>query len=139
MIARGPGVSGRGQKTSAYATVMDMAPTFLELGGATYPDDGSVRPMLGESLAGLLAGKTETAHDESYATIFLHNDRAFLRPGRWKISNLTGPFDESAFELFDLVADPGETAAHRPCPAKAAATRPGPATARPCISSRTGP
>ena len=50
MIAAGPGVAFRGQIDSAYLTVMDLAPTFLELGGATYPSDGSVAPMLGESM-----------------------------------------------------------------------------------------
>ena len=31
MIAAGPGVAARGAKTSAFATVMDLAPSFLEL------------------------------------------------------------------------------------------------------------
>lgn len=35
--------------------------------------------------------------------------RAFVRQGKWKISNLEGPFDENRFELFDLSVDPGET------------------------------
>jgi arylsulfatase len=109
MIVRGPGVSGPGRKTAAYATVMDIAPTFIELGAASYPADGSVRPMLGESVAPLLAGQREAVHDDAYVTVLLHGQRAFVRQGRWKISNLDGPFDESKLELFDVVADPGET------------------------------
>jgi arylsulfatase len=109
MIVRGPGVSGPGRKTAAYATVMDIAPTFIELGAASYPADGSVRPMLGESVAPLLAGRRDAVHDAAYVTVLLHGQRAFVRQGRWKISNLDGPFDESNLELFDVVADPGET------------------------------
>ncbi len=119
MIVRGPGVEGAGRKTSAYATVMDIAPTFIELGRAAYPADGSVRPMLGESLSPLLAGRRETVHDDAYVTVFLQGSRAFVRQGRWKLANLVEPFDwdtsadavfdESTFELFDVVADPGET------------------------------
>jgi arylsulfatase len=109
MIIAGPGVAHRGAISRAYVTVMDLAPTFLEFGGATYPQDGSVRPMEGESMAALLAGKESTVHASDYVTTLAHAGRAFVRRGRWKISNLEPPIDESAFELFDIDADPGET------------------------------
>ncbi len=32
-----------------------------------------------------------------------------IRKGRWKLSNLDKPFDESKLELFDLDSDPGES------------------------------
>ena len=76
---------------------MDLAPTFLEYVGAQYPDDGSVRPMLGESMLGFLAGETDTVHSEDYVTMLYHAGRAYLRQGNWKISNLEQPFDEDDF------------------------------------------
>ena len=88
---------------------MDLAPTFLEIAGAEYPDDGSVQPMLGESLNPFLAGKSESVHDDDYVTALFHEGRAFLRQGSWKLASLEPPFDESGFELFDLANDPGET------------------------------
>jgi len=119
MIVRGPGVDGAGRKTSAYLTVMDIAPTFIELAGASYPSDGSVRPMLGASLVPIFTGTGDEVHDDAYVTVFLQGARAYVRQGRWKISNLVEPlewgtdadrlFDESTFELFDVIADPGET------------------------------
>ena len=109
MIIAGPMVAQRGSISRAYATVMDLAPTFLELGDATYPGDGSVRPMEGESMAALLAGAASTVHDADYVTTLLHGGRAFIRRGPWKLVTLDPPFDESAFELFDVEADPGET------------------------------
>lgn len=109
MIIAGPGVANIGTIDSAYVTVMDLAPTFLEFAGAQYPDDGSVRPMLGESMLGFLARETETVHSKDYVTILYHGGRAYLRQGDWKISNLEPPFDENDFELFNLLADPGET------------------------------
>jgi arylsulfatase len=109
MMIAGPGVANIGAIDSTYVTVMDLAPTFLEYAGAQYPDDESVRPMLGESMSGLLAGEVETVHDEDYVTTLYHGGRAYLRQGKWKISNLEPPFDEADFELFDLSADPGET------------------------------
>ena len=49
MMIAGPGVAARGVIDSTYLTVMDLAPTFLDIAGARYPDDDSVRPMLGGS------------------------------------------------------------------------------------------
>jgi arylsulfatase len=109
LIVAGPGVERHGAIDRAYVTVMDLAPTILEIAGASYPDDGSVRPMLGESMAGLLAGKSETVHDDEYVTVVSHRGRTLVRKGRWKIVTAKGPFDESEFELYDVVADPGET------------------------------
>jgi arylsulfatase len=109
MIAAGPGVASGGTIDSTYLTVMDLAPTFLELGGATYPDDGSVVPMLGESMVEFLAGSESQVHDENYVTTLYHGGKALLRQGQWKIVTLDPPFDESQFQLFDIEADPGET------------------------------
>lgn len=109
MVIAGPGIARKGSIDSTFVTVMDLAPTFLEAAGVQYPDDGSVRPMLGESMSGFLAGKSETLHGEDYVMTLYHGGRAFLRRGKWKISNLERPFDENDFELFDLSADPGET------------------------------
>ena len=109
MIMAGPGVVSVSDADPTYVTVMDLAPTFIDFGGASYPDDGSVRPMLGESMRSFLAGEAETVHSEDYVTTLYHGGRAYLRKGDWKISNLEPPFDESEFELFNLATDPGET------------------------------
>ncbi len=109
LIIAGPGVAARGVIDSAYLTVMDLAPTFLEVSGGQYPDDGSVSPMLGESMSKFLAGEASAVHDEDYVTTLYHGGRAYLRQGKWKISNLEPPFDEDDFELFDLSIDPGES------------------------------
>lgn len=109
MIITGPGVSSSDVIARQYVTVMDLAPTFLEVGGASYPDDGSVRPMLGESMLPLLTGEADRVHDDAYVTLLSHWGRAFIRQGEWKMSTLEGPFEESRFELFNLAEDLGET------------------------------
>ena len=108
MIVAGPGVSAEGVIDSTYATVMDLAPTFLEIAGAKYPDDGSVVPMRGESMTAFLAGNSDRVHDDEYVTTLYHGGRAYLRQGDWKIVTLDPPFDESKFELFNIADDPGE-------------------------------
>lgn len=108
MIIAGPGVNHRNNMNDSYATVMDIAPTLLEIADAEYPDDGSVRPMLGESMASLLAGDADRVHDEDYVTVFSHRGRSYVRKGDWKIVTMNGPFDEADFQLFNLATDPGE-------------------------------
>ncbi len=108
MMIAGPGVVASGVIDSTYLTVMDLAPTFLDIAGAQYPEGGLVQPMLGESMTRFLAGEADVVHDEEYVTTLYHGGRAYLRQGNWKISNLEPPFDEADFELFDLATDPGE-------------------------------
>jgi len=109
MIVAARGVQRQGEQTDAYTTVMDLAPTILELGQATYPTDGSVQPMRGETMAPLLTGAADAVHDDQYVTTLYHGGHAFVRRGRWKLVNLGPRFSESSFELFDLQEDPGET------------------------------
>ncbi len=109
MIISGKGVVSAGKKTATYLTVMDLAPTFLELAGVEYPEDDSVKPPLGESINSFLAANADLIHDEEYVTVQSHGGRAMIRKGRWKLSNLDKPFDESKLELFDLDSDPGES------------------------------
>jgi arylsulfatase len=109
MIIAGAGVSTRGTIDRSYVTVMDIAPTLLQVAEATYPADGSVQPMLGETMLPLLSGATAAVHDSSYVTTLYHSGNAFIRQGHWKLVNLGPPFVESGFQLFDLEADPGET------------------------------
>jgi len=108
MIMQGPGVAARDVINPTYFTVMDLAPTFVEIAGAQYPLDDSVQSMLGTSLVPFLAGANGSVHDENYVTTLFHGGRAYLRQGHWKIVNLEPPFDEDSFELFDLSTDPGE-------------------------------
>jgi arylsulfatase len=109
MIIAGSGVDRVAQINRAYVTVMDLAPTFIARARAQYPGDGSVQPMLGESMVPFLAGASDRVHAPDYVTAQFHRNRAYLRQGRWKITQIEVPFTESGFELYDLETDPGET------------------------------
>ena len=106
MIVKGPGVMPREAYSDIYLTVMDLAPTFLELAGARYPDDKA--PMLGESAWPYFSGRADTVHDDDYVTVFTHRQYASIRQGDWKLLSLEQPFDERYFTLHNLAEDPGE-------------------------------
>ena len=109
MIMAGRGVSRRNEINRNYLTVMDLAPTFIEIANAQYPRDGQVQAMRGKSMAAFLQGSTDAVHGEDHLTTQFHRGRAYLRLGDWKITHLEHPFDESGFALYNLQADPGET------------------------------
>ncbi len=109
LIVAGAGVNRADVIDRSYVTVMDIAPTLIEAANGVYPEGGSIRPMLGESMRPLLAGAGDRVHDEDYVTAFFHVGQAYLRQGRWKIVHSSSQFDESAFELYNVIADPGET------------------------------
>ena len=108
MIMSGKGIQASSVIDTTYLTVMDMAPTFLEMADVSYPSDANLKPMLGESMRDYLAGEADIVHDDDYVTILSHGGRSYLRQGRWKIVNTERPFDESRLELYDVVSDPGE-------------------------------
>lgn len=90
--------------THAVAHIMDLAPTFYELAGATYPSEfkgESVWPLEGKSLLPLLAGGDRVGHD----TLFweYNHDRA-ARRGDWKIVAVP----KGDWKLFNLAVDRGE-------------------------------
>ena len=105
-VARKPGLQ------NTLITVMDLAPTFLELAGIQYPEyynNKNVMPILGESCLSFIRGKTNTVHDRNYVFGMEHDGQSMLIKGNWKITNISQPFDETAFALYNLAEDLGES------------------------------
>ena len=90
-------------------TAMDIAPTFLSLASGDGYVPGDTLPMLGESILPFMRGEKKRVHDDQYVTTAFHAGRAFVRQGKWKLTQDVKPFDEKGFALYDLDADPGET------------------------------
>jgi arylsulfatase len=97
---------------NTFITVMDLAPTFLELAGIGYPvvyNNKKVTPMLGESCLPFVRGKANAVHSNNYVFGLEHDGQCLLIKGNWKITNISRPFDETAFALYNLSEDLGET------------------------------
>ena len=93
-------------------SLLDLAPTFLHVAGITYPDVYNIKkvvPMLGESSLPYLTGKAITIHRRNYVFGMEHDGQSLVIKGKWKITNISDPFDENAFALYDLSKDIGET------------------------------
>jgi arylsulfatase A-like enzyme len=112
MIVAGPGVARAGAIDDAYVGVQDIAPTLLEVAGAAYPGahaSTEVRPMTGASMRPLWTGEAERIHPPTELLALSHSMHAYARLGDWKIVSSNQYQGIGTFELFDLMADPGET------------------------------
>ena len=97
---------------NAFITVMDLAPTLLEVAGIKYPatyNNKKVTLVLGESCLSFVRGKANTVHSTNYVFGLEHDGQCLLIKGNWKITNINRPFDETAFALYNLSQDLGET------------------------------
>jgi arylsulfatase len=111
MIVAGPGVERNNEIFHGLATVMDIAPTFYEMAGTSYPDSLENRklyPLKGHSLQGLLSMDEDQVHNETYTFGLEHAGRAMLRKGDWKILNNNRPFNIDSFKLYNLSNDLAE-------------------------------
>lgn len=97
---------------TAFTTVMDLAPTFLNLAGSTYPSVYQGRPIApykGTSLLPFLNKKKNCVHNDDYVMGWELFGRCAIRKGKWKITKIEPPFGKGVFELFDMEKDPTES------------------------------
>jgi arylsulfatase len=112
LIIRGPGVGRAGEKVTAVAHVMDIAPTLLDVAGASYLstyDGREVVPMRGTSMASLLAGQANFVHRDDEPIGWEFFGWRAIRMGNWKATWIVAPFGVSDWQLYDLATDPGES------------------------------
>lgn len=112
LIISGPGVAYQGESVDSVAHVMDFAPTFLELAGATYPttyNGKSVEQPRGKSMVPLLSKKSSTVRGPDEAIGWEYNNLKAIRIGDHKATWIGKPFGPSEWQVFDLSVDPGES------------------------------
>ena len=108
---RGAGTAAPFQ--DAFASVMDVAPTLLDLAGASRPgsryEGRDVLPMKGVSLLPFLEGKAESVHETDYVTGWELFGRRAIRQGDWKLVWLGEPYGDGQWGLYDVAEDPAES------------------------------
>ena len=106
LLARGPGVKAGIMPDQLVANI-DLAPTFLDLAGLPVPES-----MQGRSLAPLLRGERPADWRTSVYYRYYDAPGAHHTPQHYGVRTaghkLIRYFEEDAWELFDLAADPHE-------------------------------
>jgi arylsulfatase A-like enzyme len=107
-IVAGPGVQSD-VRTGASAFVSDVTPTLLEMAGAG-PAPPSSLPITGRSLVPLLSGKAPSIYGPNDGFgVEVSGNAAYFR-GEFKLVRVEPPYGDGAWRLYNIVADPGETA-----------------------------
>jgi arylsulfatase A-like enzyme len=98
--------------TDQFATVMDLAPTILEMAGVHHPapkyQGREVVPMRGKSFYPWATGQADRIHEKDFIQGWETCGRAALRYGDWKIVYIPKPKGPERWQLYNLVQDPGE-------------------------------
>lgn len=104
--------------TNLFSTIMDIAPTCLEMAGVKHPapryQGREVVGMRGKSMVPWLTGESQSIHGSEYVEGWEMCGRAAIRKGYWKAVFLPAMGKVSAagtdrWELFNLENDQGET------------------------------
>ncbi|KAI1194455.1 alkaline-phosphatase-like protein [Nemania serpens] len=106
------GVVSGGSITHQFATVMDLAPTILDMAGVTHPapvyQGREIVAMRGKSMVPYLAKQAETIHEKDFIQGWETCGRAACRRGDWKIVFIPKPKGPERWQLYNLARDPGE-------------------------------
>ncbi|KAJ9319085.1 hypothetical protein DTO271D3_673 [Paecilomyces variotii] len=98
--------------TDQFATVMDLAPSILDMAGVKHPaptyQGREVVPMRGKSFYPWAAGKAARIHEKDFIQGWETCGRAALRYGDWKIVYIPKPKGPERWQLYNLANDPGE-------------------------------
>jgi arylsulfatase/uncharacterized sulfatase len=112
-VISGPGIARQGDMTDEFTFVTDLAPTILSLVGVDDHDGNwlgrEVEPIVGSNFSEFLTGDSLLVHDVSDPIGYELGGNSALFKGDYKIViNRTGQ-SETAWHLFNIKADPGET------------------------------
>jgi arylsulfatase A-like enzyme len=124
-IARWPKVLPAGRVVHAPAMTIDVFPTIAEL--LRLPSAAEDRPIDGRSIWPVLSGTSEEPAEKAYFFYYNKNELHAMRSGSWKLvfphtyrsmaaqtpgrDGLPAQYIDAnaGLELYDLIADPGET------------------------------
>jgi arylsulfatase A-like enzyme len=111
-IARVPGMLTAGKTLEAFASVADMAPTFLDFAGVAHPGtrygERSIHAPRGRSMLPYFRGEAERVYalDEPVAFELFGHAAVFMGP--WKAVRLRAPWGDGQWSLYNIAEDPAE-------------------------------
>ena len=111
MIIAGPTVKRNNEIHDEFVTLMDIAPTFYEVAQATYPEKfegNKIYPLKGNSMIPFVSERSDQIHSSEYVFGLEHASLSMIRKGDWKITNISRPFLEENFKLYNISQDLAE-------------------------------
>ncbi|KAH8178814.1 sulfatase domain-containing protein [Sarocladium implicatum] len=101
-----------GDITHQFSTVMDLAPTILDMAGIKHPaptyKGREVVEMRGKSMVPYLEETSPSIHEKDFINGWETCGRAACRKGDWKIVFIPKPKGPERWQLYNLAKDPGE-------------------------------
>jgi arylsulfatase A-like enzyme len=98
--------------TDAFATIMDIMPTILDMAGVTHPSPTyrgrEIVPMRGKSMMPFISSSVPSIHEKEFIQGWETCGRAAVRKGDWKIVFIPKPKGTEKWQLYNLKMDPGE-------------------------------
>ena len=111
-ITRFPGFRNR-EISEAFATVMDICPTILQMAGIKHPAPAyqgrQIVPMRGTSMLPWLTSRDCRVHEQDFIYGWELCGRGAIRKANWKAVFIPKPKGPERWQLYDLGKDPGET------------------------------
>jgi arylsulfatase len=96
----------------AFLTVMDIAPTILEIANTEHPGEKykerQVYPIKGKSMINFLMNERNSIHTENHVMGWELFNRIAIRRGNWKLVFIEPPHGNQKWSLYDLSQDPLE-------------------------------
>lgn len=107
-----PGFKRQGRIDGAFSTVMDIAPTLLDIANIDYPKNTykgmKVHPLKGKSMIDFLMERKNKIHSNQYVMGWELFNRGAIRQGIWKIVFIEKPHGDGEWSLYNLKEDPLE-------------------------------
>ncbi|KAL1713554.1 alkaline-phosphatase-like protein [Schizophyllum commune] len=98
--------------THNFGTVMDIAPTLIEMAGLKHPAPSyqgrEIVRMRGKSMLPWVKGAAQATHAQDFINGWETCGRAACRQGDWKIVFIPKPKGPERWQLYNLREDPGE-------------------------------
>ena len=107
-IIAGKGIPQSNDVRNDFFCIQDIAPTFLEIAGTSYPDEWDkqkIEPQRGVSALSFLQKKADKVHASDFVFAIEHRRSGFLRKGYWKITNQEDAANNDLFKLFNIKED----------------------------------
>lgn len=110
-VVRYPPFTSQGT-SDIFASVMDLAPTILEMAGLSHPapdwQGRKVVDMRGKSMVPWFRGKDEAVHEKDFIQGWELLGRGAIRKGDWKAVFIPKPKGTEKWQLYNLKTDAGE-------------------------------